>query len=280
MSVITISRGSFSRGKEVAEALASELDYECISREILVEASDRFQIPELTLGRALHDAPSLLERFNHGQEQLIGYFKSAFLTHMAKDNVVYHGLAGHFFLQNISHVLKVRIIANQDDRIREEMQREGCSQATARERISRDDEARRRWGQQLFAQDSWDSRLYDMVLSVDSLGVDDIVELLLRSVKKNQFAPTPESVAALQQRLVLAHVQALLTPMAPNARVQLEEDRRISISNLAGPLRSDLGVRRELAHTLKDLCSLEEVRFREPIRPERDHINTFFNLEL
>ncbi len=59
MSIITISRGSYSRGKEVAEKLAQDLGYECLSRDILLEASERFNIPELKLVRAIHDAPSM-----------------------------------------------------------------------------------------------------------------------------------------------------------------------------------------------------------------------------
>ncbi len=115
VAIITISRGSYSRGKEVAEALAQRLGYECVSRDILLETCEEFSIPEIRLVKALHDAPSILERFGHGKERYISYFRAAFLNHMAKDNVVYHGLAGHFFLQDISHVFKVRIIAKMDD---------------------------------------------------------------------------------------------------------------------------------------------------------------------
>ncbi|MBP9598542.1 MAG: cytidylate kinase family protein, partial [Desulfobacter sp.] len=73
MSVITISRGSYSRGKEVAEKVASELGYECISRDILLEASEEFNIPEIRLIRALHDAPSVLERYTHGRDRYVSY---------------------------------------------------------------------------------------------------------------------------------------------------------------------------------------------------------------
>ena len=54
------------------------------------------------------------------------------LQHVLKDNVVYHGLAGHYFLQDIPHVLKVRIIADIEDRVEEEeMKRENISAAEA-----------------------------------------------------------------------------------------------------------------------------------------------------
>ena len=102
MSIITISRGSYSKGKEVAEEVAQTLGYECVSREILLEASEHFNIPEIKLVRALHDAPSILERFTYGKERYIAYITAAFLEHVHQDNVVYHGLAGQFFLKGVS----------------------------------------------------------------------------------------------------------------------------------------------------------------------------------
>ncbi len=69
MAVITISRGSYSRGKEVAEKVAQKLGYECIAREIILEASEEFNIPEVKLIRAIHDSPSILNRFAYGKEK-------------------------------------------------------------------------------------------------------------------------------------------------------------------------------------------------------------------
>jgi hypothetical protein len=59
MSIITISRGSYSYGREVAEKVARRLGYSCISREAIVGASEEFNIPEIKLTRALHDTPSI-----------------------------------------------------------------------------------------------------------------------------------------------------------------------------------------------------------------------------
>ena len=61
MAIVTISRGSYSKGKDIAEKVAEKLGYECISRDLLLEASQHFNIPEIKLVRALHDAPSVLE---------------------------------------------------------------------------------------------------------------------------------------------------------------------------------------------------------------------------
>ena len=68
MAIVTISRGSYSRGKEIAEKVAQKLGYECIAREALIEASEQFNIPEIKLVRAIHDAPSILDRFAYGKK--------------------------------------------------------------------------------------------------------------------------------------------------------------------------------------------------------------------
>lgn len=79
MSIITISRGSYSRGETVATAVAEKLGYEWIAREVLLEASKEFNIPEVKLVRAIHDAPSILERFTYGKEKYVAYIQAAIL---------------------------------------------------------------------------------------------------------------------------------------------------------------------------------------------------------
>lgn len=280
MSVITISRGSYSKGKQVAEALAHELDYECISREILIEASDQFNIPEIKLTKALHDAPSILDRFSNGREKYLKFIKSSFLTHMVKGNIVYHGLAGHFFLNNISHALKVRIIANMSDRALEEVKRENCGKEEALARLKKEDIERRNWSLQLHGKDTWDSRLYDMVLCVDTLTIDDVVEILLNTVKKKQFQETEESCALLKQRVLLANIEAQLSLYSQQAQVTLLSESSIELTNLKGQLQYDTNARQDFNSQMKEEFDIEEVCYEKQIVPDKGHINPFHNISV
>jgi cytidylate kinase len=215
MSIVTISRGSYSRGKEVAERLAQALNYECISREIILEASEQFNIPELKLVRAIHDAPTILDRFTSGKERFVAFFRAALLKHVQRDNVVFHGLAGHFFLQKIPHVLKVRIIADLEDRVREEMKRENISADEARQVLVKDDAERRKWGLHLFGLDTWDPRLYDIILHVDNMQVHDAVSIILHSLEQPCFQSTDESRRLLDDSSLAAQVEAALVKDFP-----------------------------------------------------------------
>ncbi|MBT8374005.1 MAG: cytidylate kinase-like family protein, partial [Deltaproteobacteria bacterium] len=127
MSVIVISKGSYSHGGEVAKKVAQKLSYGNISRDILITTSKRFNISALRLTRAYECSPSFLDKFTFGRDKYIKYIKAAILNELAKDNMIYHGFAGHFFMSGISHVLKVRINADMSQRITYMMKRENVS---------------------------------------------------------------------------------------------------------------------------------------------------------
>lgn len=258
MPVITISRGSYSRGKEVAEKVASKLGYECISRDILLEASEEFNIPEIRLVRALHDAPSVLERFTHGRERYVSYIRKALLQRIQKDNVVYHGLAGHYFLLDLPNVLKVRIISDTEERVKEEVSRENISEEKARYILKKDDEERRKWGLRLYGIDTWDSKLYDMVLNIKALSVEDAADLICQTVRKPNFETTSESQKILGDALLSAKVHAALVQIAPKIIVTADDGVvRIGDPEAPSDMKNDLSD--EIKGIAEDIEGVKEV---------------------
>jgi cytidylate kinase len=255
MSIITISRGSRSQGETIAEKLAAKLGYECISREVLLEASREFNIPEVKLVRAIQDAPSILERFTLGKEKYIAYIQAAILKHVLKDKVVYHGYAGHFFLKNIAHVLKVRILSDIEDQVRKEMAREGISYNEALRILNHDDEERRKWSKHLYGIDTWDPGLYDLVIHLKRITVENAVDLIADTGQLSQFQATPASQKALEDLALAAEVKAVLVGMksdievsAQNGIVHIhmkpaEYQEAALISQLDGLARGVAGVR-------------------------------------
>jgi cytidylate kinase len=258
MSIITVSRGSYSRGKEVAETLAQRLGYECVSRDVLIEASDEFNIPEIKLVRAIHDSPSVLDRFTHGKEKYVAYIRAAVLKRVLKDNVVYHGLAGHFFLQDVPHVMKVRIIADFEDRVKEEMKRENISAEKARYTLKKDDEERRKWGLSLYGADTADSRLYDMVLHIKTLTVEDAVEVLFQAASRPGFRTTPQSQKILEDLSQAAQVQAALVTGFPGTRVTAKGGK-IFVSSVETSLLMEREVIAEVNKIARKVPGVEEV---------------------
>jgi cytidylate kinase len=204
MGIITISRGSYSRGIEVAEKLAQKLDYECISREVLLEASKEFNISEVKLVHAIEDAPSIFDHIKDGKRRYVAFIREAFLEHIQKDNIVYHGFAGHFFTKDIPNILKVRIIANMDFRVNVLMEREKISEEKARKQLYKIDVERMKWSTYLYGIDTNTTELYDVVLHIDCLQVDGAVDFIYKLAKRPCFQTTPESQKKIQEWLEAA----------------------------------------------------------------------------
>lgn len=276
MSIITISRGSYSKGKEVAEKLAEILGYDCISRDILLEASNEFNIPEIKLIRALHDAPTVLERFTHGKLRYLSYLRSGLLNYVLKDNVVYHGLAGHYFLQDVPHVLKVRIIADIEDRVREEMKRENISEEEARYILKKDDEERRKWGMQIYGTDTWDSNLYDIVLHIGRITVDDAVDVLRNTIQKPAFQKSPASQKLLNDMALSAKVLSNLIQIAPDVNVK-SDDGVVVVINSAALKENVISEIKRIAKTVEGVK--EVVLHGIETKVQQSHINPFYNIK-
>jgi len=229
MAIITISRGSFSKGKEVAEKVASRLGYRSVSREVILEASKDFQIPTKKLNHAIHDAPSIFERFSFEKQKYISYVAAEILNHFKNDNVVYHGLAGHFFAKNISHLLKVRIIANMEDRILSLIEKDNLSREQSIKFLENDDRERKAWSLQLYGVDTTNISLYDLAIHINRLTVDNAVDLICEAVAQPQFKATAESQQAIENLALAAKVRAALIDDYPSCEA-VAAGRSIEVS--------------------------------------------------
>ncbi len=274
MSIITISRGSYRKGKEVAESLANKLNYDCVSREIILEASREFDIPEIKLIRALHDPVSVLDRFYGGKERYVNYFRSALLNYLKRDNVLYHGLAGHFFLQGISRVLKVRIISNIEDRIKEAMTTENISAEQARFMLVKDDEERRKWGLHLYGKDTSDLNHYDVVINITQLSVDDAVQILYDISQRPAFQVTEESRKHLAEAALIADVKAKIFEYAPKATITIK-DGVVQIHNIDEHGRSKPLKKSRIEKILGDIEGIKEIELISLPDDKRRYVNVF-----
>lgn len=216
MSVIIISRGAHHKGGEVAEKTAQKLGYACVSRDILLEASKQFNVPEIKLKKSMERAPNFLERLGFEKEKYITYVQSLLLKRLNEDNIVYHGVSGSIFVKNISHVLSTRIIVDINDRIAYCMQSEKVSESKACVMLKKLDEERKKWGKHLYGVDISDPSFYDIVINIQKLSVEDAAQIICSTVALDKFKTTPESRQAMEDLALAAEVKAvLMSTIAP-----------------------------------------------------------------
>ena len=266
MAVITISRGSYSMGKAVAEQVAEKLNYKVISRDLLLDASEQFHIPEIKLIRAIHDAPGILDRFGHGKLSYLAYIRAALTARICEDNVVYHGLAGHLLLKEIPGVLKVRITSDLETRIKNEMEREGIDAQDARETILKDDQQRRKWTKSIHGVDPWDSHLYDLVIRIDRLTVEDAVGFICEAAEKEGFSTTEQSKKKMQDLALACRIKADLVDDFPTVGVTCRYGNIIVYAKDHGNTKLQRRLT-DIRNTIVDIHNLE-IHAADPLPPD------------
>jgi len=253
MGIITISKGSYTRGSEIAEKAAKKLGYRCVSRENILQATKEFAIPEISLTRSVRNAFSFLEKFTHGRERFIAHFRAALFKELKTNNVVYHGFSTHFFVEDIIPVLRVRIIEKREERIKLVMEREKLSRKGALQFLERVDDERRKWGERLYGCDLGDPNLYDLTLNIDRLAIDEAIDSICRISELKRFRMTPEAIHELEDRAIAAQVGTFLVGIKPKVEVCIAKGF-VSLKT-ASPQHS----KSTLVDRLEDMMKIPEV---------------------
>lgn len=210
MPVVTISRGTFSGGKELAECLGERLGMPCVSREVLAAAAAEHGVAVEELATALAKAPSFRDRMGWKRQRYLAYFRETLCRFAESGDMVYHGHGGHFLLRGVSHVLRVLVIADLESRTAGAMRREGLSHDEAEARVRHLDEERRKWTRFLYGAEWRNPFDFDLTVNLERLSVDEACEVVVRTADLPAFRPTAASRQALRDVALSAAAEAAL----------------------------------------------------------------------
>ena len=238
MSVITISRGSFSGGKMLAECLAERLGYRCIDRDVIVERAASHGVSQEELRDALEKPPGFLDRFSHKRYKYLALIQASLTEEVRTGKVIYHGLAGHLLLGGGRHILRTRIIAPMDFRIRMVHDRLNYTKSEAIAYIQKMDEQRRKWVSYLYGVDWGDPSLYDLVLNLDHMTLETACHIISAAVRQRCFELTPACRRALEDLALASKVRAELAIASSTEGLELEATADNGVVTLKGKLAS------------------------------------------
>ncbi|MCL4401349.1 MAG: cytidylate kinase family protein [Acidobacteria bacterium] len=237
MSVITISRGSFSGGKLLAECLSQRLGYRCVDRDVIVERAAAFGASQQELRDALQKPPGFLERFQHKRYLYLALIQAALSEEVRDGRSIYHGNAGHLLLKGVKPVLRVRVIATMSFRIAQCRERLHLSDGEAVSYIEKTDEDRRRWTQYLYGVDWRDPSLYDIVLNLENMSIRDACQVLASLVRQQKcFEFDEQCRAALGDVALASRIKANLALDPATADLEVEVTAEAGCVSVKGRL--------------------------------------------
>lgn len=200
MAIITISRGTMSGGRAVAECLADRLGYPCVAAEILEKGAAKLGVPVKTVRGKLETPPGLWARLKRDREKYILAVRVALLEACATGELVYHGLAGQFLLKDCQGVLRVRLVAPHEKRMQLLVQEHHMTREAAAEFIHSADQDRRRWVKQMFGADVEALAHYDLTVSLRALSLESACAVIAEAASQPQHEIT-EDMRARMERL-------------------------------------------------------------------------------
>ena len=212
MPIITLVYGSCCGGEEVGRKVVEALGYRIITDQSLIaDTSKRFQLDENKLFRAMVGKTSIFNKFTHERERSLACLKVVLAEALKQDKVMVSGMAGHLVPRDISHVLRVCIIAEMPYRINLASERDGLSEKDALKKIRKDDESHVLWVDYLFGgSDPWAAEFYDIVIPMDKSSAEAAASLICENVGIEVLKATEASKRAVDDFLLAAEVNLKL----------------------------------------------------------------------
>jgi cytidylate kinase len=241
MAIVTVSRGTMSGGKALAERVAEALGSPCIAREVLVEGASRLGVSEEHLREKMERSPSLTERISAECRTYILATQSALADHLVGGDVVYHGLAGHLLLADVPEVLRVRLIAPVELRVHALMQQRSMGWDEAERLIVDIDQQRARWTRTMYCQDIHNADLYDVVLNLEKSSIESACAVVVTMARRPEFEITEAARARLVDFAIGCRVRLALALCPATCGHEIAVTVRAGVANLLGAALVSLG---------------------------------------
>jgi cytidylate kinase len=257
MPIITIYQGASGEGQELAETVAQALGYRCIGREVLVEASRRYRIPEAKLNEIVEKGLHWWERLLQDLRPYRIALQAALCELASEGKIVYHGHLGHELLAGIGHVLKVLLTAPIEFRIEQVRARQSLADVAARHYIEEVDKARSRRLMAMFGADWRDPNRYDLILNMGKMSREGAKRVIIEAAKLEEYQPTDASNRAFNDLALATRVEATLFASPDLHGLALEvraEDGHVYVKG-----RVDQGLEDEVERLVKNVPGVIKV---------------------
>jgi cytidylate kinase len=272
MAIVTISHQMGSGGAEIGMSLAQRLGYHYVDQDLLQDAVRRYGVVEEKLSHLDESKPTLFERFDAETRHYITIIQTTLLELAEKDNGVLMGRGGQWLLRGIPHVLRVRVIAPFEHRVRQWIKRtaevagETPHQRAAADLLRRDDSEKAGRMRYLYEVDIADPALYDLVINTEKLRYEAAVEMIERAVRRPEMATTDAACRIVSSRALASRVQVALATHAETRRYRITVEAQDGVVTLEGTAALERAL--EVA---RDVPGVREVKTRQleipPIPP-------------
>jgi cytidylate kinase len=240
MAIIVISHEIGAGGPEIGQALGERLGYRCVGQDLIVDVARRYGLLEEKLSHLDEAKPSLFERFDAETRRYITVIQTALYEFAEHDNVILLGRGGQWLLRGIPHVLRVRLMAPFDLRVKRLAKKmagqmgEQTNQRTVNDMVRRDDMEKIGRMRYLYEVDIRDPALYDVVINTEKLPNDSAVEVIAALVRRPEMATGDAGSRLVSDRALASRVQVALATHPETRKYRTTVEAKDGVVTLEG----------------------------------------------
>jgi cytidylate kinase len=200
MPLIAMTREMGSLGKDVAAGIAARSGKRVVYHEIIEPIANKMRLRKSHVERFLDGKSGMWERLTTDKTSLSIFTADETFRFLRDGSTgVIRGWGAVHLLRDIPHVIRVRVCAPMETRVKRMMERLATDdRANVENEIQISEEAHTAITKRHFGVNWRDPELYDLVLSTERLSVDECVDEVEGLMKKRCFQETPESMRMVE----------------------------------------------------------------------------------
>ena len=225
MPIISMFSSIFCNEEPIVKGLSKKTGFELVrDSDIVSEASRNSGIPVNKMERAFSSKTSVFNKFTHERECSIAHLKLALARVISNEDLIIEGFVSHLIPKELSHVLRICLIADMPSRISRATREQGLPENDAIRLIHKKDEERAVWVHTLLnVNDPWDATLYDILIPTDKMSTDEIVKLVEEKIENDAVQVTSHTKQAVEDFHLSARVEVRLAEEGHSVGVKARE---------------------------------------------------------
>jgi len=203
MAVITISREMGTGANQIAAEVAKKLKYKLVDGLCISECAPKYGLSQEMLQVVDEKPPSYITAEDRKRAAALNTVELILLNFARKGNVVLYGRGAQDLLKGCGNVLRLRFIADFEERVERFAEREWLDPDLARSMIRRSDLQRGGFIHFYFNRDWHDPLGYDLTFNTSRLSQSSVVEIILAAVKDSQLKDAEKNAVEVIDKTIL-----------------------------------------------------------------------------
>ncbi|MDD2897977.1 MAG: cytidylate kinase family protein [Desulfuromonadaceae bacterium] len=204
MAIITISREMGTGAFQIATEIAQKLKYTLIDGPRIKSLAAKYGLTPEMLQMVDEKPPSYVTAEDRKRAAALNVIELIILDLARKGNVIIYGRGGQDLLKECRNVLRLRFIADFEERVERFAEREWIDPDMARSLIRRSDLQRGGFIHFYFDRDWHDPNHYDLVFNTSRLSESTIIDSILATVKEPAIKESEKSAVAVIDSVILS----------------------------------------------------------------------------